>query len=293
MEIRALTHDDVPAAMKLSRGAGWNQVPADWHRLLDLAPEGCFAGWVDGELVATSTMVTYDGRIGWIGMVLVDDDHRRQGYGSRLFERARQLAHEYGVLVCLDATDAGRAVYGPAGFVDVCPIERWCGVVEPDERAEQPVRTPDSNERSAVRALDRQACGLDRGDLLEHLLSAEEVTGLVLGEDSDPATGAGDLRGYAMVRPGREHAHVGPVITPTAEDAMVLLEAASEIAGESVIVDVLATEWPDSFLEDMGLERQRELTRMVDGEAMGDGKREGTDPLVGNWVVAATGFEFG
>ena len=293
MEIRALTHEDVPAAMALSRGAGWNQVCADWHRLLDLAPEGCFAGWVDGELVATSTLVTYDGAVGWIGMVLVDADHRRQGYGSRMFEHARRLAHERGVLAGLDATDAGRAVYGPAGFVEVCPIERWCGVIESDERAEGPVRTLAPDELSAVRALDRRACGLDRGDLLEHLLSAEAVTGLVLGEDSRPATGADDLRGYAVVRPGREHAHVGPVVAPTAEDAAVLLEAASEVAGESVIVDVLATEWPDSFLEGMGLERQRELTRMVDGEAVGDGKREGTDPLVGNWVVAATGFEFG
>lgn len=291
MEIRALTHEDVPAAMELSRGAGWNQVPADWHRLLDLAPEGCFAGWIDGELVATSTLVTYDGRIGWIGMVLVDPDHRRQGYGSRLFERARQLAHEQGVLAGLDATDAGRAVYGPAGFVDACPIERWCGVIEPDKTAEGPVRTLDPEEISAVQALDRRACGLDRGDLLEHLLSAEEVTGLVLGEDSRPATGADDLRGYAAVRPGREHTHVGPVVAPTAEDTTVLLEAAAEVAEESVIVDVLATEWPESFLEGLGLERQRELTRMVDGES--EGTNEGANPLVGNWIVAATGFEFG
>lgn len=286
MEIRALTHEDVSAAMELSRGAGWNQVPADWHRLIDLAPEGCFAGWVDGELVATSTLVTYDGRVGWIGMVLVDADHRRKGYGSRMFERARRVAHERGVLAGLDATDAGKAVYGPAGFVDVCPIERWCGVIEPDERARGPhVRTLEPDELPAVRSLDRRACGIDRRDLLEHLLSAEEVIGLVV---EDPS-GADKPRGHAVVRPGREHAHVGPVVASTAEDAAALLGAASEVAGGGVIVDVLAVDRLTDRLDAMGLERQRELTRMVDGEA----ETRGVDPLVGEEVVAATGFEFG
>lgn len=61
MEIRHLTTADVPAALELVKQAGWNQVSADWHRLLDLEPDGCFGGYVDGDLVATTTLCTYDG----------------------------------------------------------------------------------------------------------------------------------------------------------------------------------------------------------------------------------------
>lgn len=304
MEIGRLTREDVPAAMGLSRQAGWNQVPADWHRLLDLAREGCFAGRVDGELVATATLVTYAGAVGWIGMVLVDEAHRRNGYGTAMFERALRAADERGVAVGLDATDAGREVYRPAGFADVRPIVRWGGTpsraaseetagdgatsdeatgdAEGDSGSDAEagpdadVRRLRAGEVDAVRALDRRACGVDRGALLEHLLSSDGVTGLALGDGP---------RGYAVVRPGREHDHVGPVVAPSAAGVAALVAAAGGVVGGSVLIDVLAGDRVADRLELLGLAPRRRLTRMSypDRERL----------LVGDDVAAAAGFELG
>jgi len=317
LDIRPLRAADVPAALELSTQAGWNQLAADWHRLLDIAPDGCVAGWVDDELVATGTLVTYDD-IGWIGMILVDEDHRRNGYGTAVFERVRDLAEQRGVTAGLDATDAGREVYRQVDFVDVAPIQRWSGELSPPTGTDGgPARDPasavetfdesDRDVRDAVCALDERCVGVDRSALLDHLLGEDGTTGLAVGAGEDGsaageggraagegghATGEGgratgdDVRGYALVRPGREHDHVGPIVAPSRDDAAALLAAAAEVAGErSVLVDLLDVDGSASLLEAAGLECQRRLTRMA--------SREPEPLLVGDGVVAAAGFELG
>ncbi|MFC7189794.1 GNAT family N-acetyltransferase [Halocatena marina] len=105
MRIEKLTLDSVPAAMQLSKQAGWNQCRADWELLLTLAPDHCFAGWIGDDLIATTTVVTYGGDVSWIGMVLVSEEHRGQGYGSQIFQTALEATLERGQsAIGLDAT---------------------------------------------------------------------------------------------------------------------------------------------------------------------------------------------
>lgn len=283
LAVDSLTRADVPDAMGLSRQAGWNQVPADWHRLLDLEPAGCFAGRVDGDLVATGTLVTYDDAVGWIGMVLVDEDHRRQGYGTAMFDRVLGYADERGVAAGLDATDAGREVYRKRDFVDVTPIERWCGElsaadapVEPSTSHVGVVSADDGDRVDAVCEFDQRAVGVDRSELVRHLLGEDGTTILTAGEE---------VRGYATVRPGREHDHLGPLVASSRADAEALVAGAADVVERSVLVDVLDVEFAESVLEPRGMEPQRRLTRMVADEP---------EPLlVGEAVRAAAAFELG
>jgi len=282
LAVDSLTPADVPDAMGLSAQAGWNQVPADWHRLLDLEPTGCFAGRVDGDLVATGTLVTYDDAVGWIGMILVDEDHRRQGYGTAMFDRVREFADECGVTAGLDATDAGREVYSKRDFVDVTPIERWCGELSAVDAPSEPstshvdeLSAGDDDRVDAVCEFDRQAVGVDRSELILHLLG-EDGTTFVAGEE---------VRGYAVLRPGREHDHLGPLVASSRADAEAFVVGAADVATGSVLVDVLDVEFAESVLEPLGLEPQRHLTRMA---------ADDPDPLlVGADVRAAAGFELG
>ncbi|HZK80536.1 MAG TPA: GNAT family N-acetyltransferase, partial [Humisphaera sp.] len=126
MKIDRLTEHDLPAALRLSTQAGWNQLEADWRRLITLWPQGCFAGRKDGKLIATATLATYGQSLGWIGMVLVDERHRGHGFGGALLAAALLAAKELGVqTVGLDATDLGWPVYLRRGFRDVGGIDRW------------------------------------------------------------------------------------------------------------------------------------------------------------------------
>ena len=283
LAVDSLTTADVPDAMGLSTQAGWNQVPADWHRLLDLEPAGCFAGRVDGDLVATGTLVTYDGAVGWIGMILVDEAHRRQGYGTAIFDRVVEHADERNVAAGLDATDAGREVYRKRDFVDVTPIERWCGELSAADPPDGPstshvgeVSVEDGDRVDAVCEFDRQSVGVDRGELVRHLFGEDRTTVLAAGEE---------IRGYAVVRPGREHDHLGPLVASSRAGAEALVAGAADVVTGTVLVDVLDVEFAESVLEPLGMEPQRHLTRMAADEP---------DPLlVGEDVRVAAGFELG
>lgn len=272
MRFDRLTEADLPDALRLSTQAGWNQTEADWRRILDVAPGGCLAGRIGDRLVATATVVPYGTPAGWVGMVIVDRAERGRGLGGRLLERTVELSRELGIeALGLDATDLGRPVYLKLGFADVAPIDRWQGTLRSlggsaDSRL--PIRE--------ILALDRSVAGLDRGPLLEHLA----------GEKGMVCLTAGDLRGYAFLRPGREHFHLGPVVALDETAAAGLLDAAADrLAGRSVLVDAPRTPDTDRLMGSRGLTVHRRLTRMT----LSPPRRV----LLGKELLAATAFEWG
>ncbi|WP_312907450.1 GNAT family N-acetyltransferase [Natronosalvus caseinilyticus] len=272
LEIRPLTADDLDDALALSTQAGWNQLPADWERLLTCCPAGCFAGTVDGELVATTTVITYgadgDGAdVSWIGMVLVDEAHRGQGFGSRIFEHGLEYARENGGdLVGLDATHLGEPIYRNDGFERVEPVFRWQGtLLRPEDVADdqEPGHGKETIERltppdvDAVLEFDRRHVGVDRSTLLEELFAESEVRGFYSRTSSG-------VEGYAIVRPGRTHWQIGPLVAIEPSVIDHLLRAVSaDLAGEAVIVDSPERGPTTTSLETFGLSRERELVRMT------------------------------
>jgi GNAT superfamily N-acetyltransferase len=144
MELRRLFPDDIPAAMELSTMAGWNQTPADWAALLLDSPEGCLCIECEGRIVATTTVVCYERRLAWIGMVLTHPDFRRRGFARTLLTRAIDLAHECDVsTIKLDATDQGRPLYASLGFRDEQVVERWgCDLSSGDPDQYRPHESP-------------------------------------------------------------------------------------------------------------------------------------------------------
>src|SRR5215213_11315770 len=128
IHIRLLFETDIPAAMQLKETAGWNQTKEDWHRLLELDPNGCFAAVKDGRLVGTTTTTMYGKDLGWIGMVLVDPQQRRQGIATQLMNVALDYLKDKVRTVKLDATALGKPVYEKFGFQVESVLERWSGI---------------------------------------------------------------------------------------------------------------------------------------------------------------------
>jgi GNAT superfamily N-acetyltransferase len=244
---------DFAAGLRLSTQAGWNQVAADWQRVLDLCPDAFFAGRLDGRVVATGCAATYGAGAAWIGLILVDEELRGRGYGGIMFDRALERAREIvGDAVGLDASPFGRPVYLKKGFVDVAPIDRWGGVLRRPDRAPA-LGAVTSSTFDRVAALDREACGVDRSALLRHLMGDGAAAGFVLPDE-----------GHAFLYPGRLHAHLGPVVaTSDAAFAALLDQAAQRLEGAELVTDVIRTPSSSALLESRGLRITRELTRMT------------------------------
>ncbi|MFB6295814.1 MAG: GNAT family N-acetyltransferase [Halobacteriales archaeon] len=278
-EIDRLTPGDVDDAWHLSTQAGWNQTRGDWRRLLDLFPETCFAGRIGDDLVATSTLAPYGDAVGWIGMVLVEENYRRRGYGGRIFERALDagLERDLGV-IGLDATDAGAAVYEEYGFEPVTGIDRWEGIPEPPDSGPDESAMREAPPAAEITAFDERRLGVDRSALLTHLLESADSTGFVLERE-------GEIAAYAIARPGRTCGQVGPVVGRDTEDVSALLASIASRLDGRTIVDGIREESTVSLLESAGFEVQRRLNRMT--------HEEPAPALMGDGVVGAAGFEWG
>ena len=274
IEIRLLFESDIPAAMRLKEAAGWNQTEADWRRLLSLEPDGCFAAVRDGRLVGTTTTTIYD-ELAWIGMVLVDPQHRRQGIAAQLMNVA--LAYLSGKVrtIKLDATALGQPVYEKFGFEVESEIERWTGNAQGREGGGRAVM-----DQGAVRDLDRLAFGADRSKLIEKLIDDSAVPPVLV------KAAAGALSGYALARSGTRKTYIGPVVANDPDVIETLLDRMlSQLDGQDVYIDVNKECIADtSLLSDRGFVKERDLIRMVKG-----GPSHKTSPR----VVAIAGPEVG
>lgn len=263
---RLLTASDIPQAMALKQLAGWNQTEADWLRVIDLEPAGCFGIERDGRLAATAIAICYRRDLAWIGMVLTHPDYRGQGLATSLMRKAMEFVDSRQVRCAkLDATGMGAPLYRKMGFVDERPIERWVREPRAAPAHEFPEYEPNA-------ALDREAFGADRGELLSRL--AEGESAVIPG------------CGYAMGRPGANAAYFGPCVAVDTATAAALAEwFLGRHPGEAIAWDLL----PDNreavrLAQGFGFERTRRLVRMArPAEELGRVER----------VYAIAGFEFG
>lgn len=269
----ALLTADLPSALALSIEAGWNQVHADWERLVALWPRGCFCLRAADVAVSTTAALSYDSRLAWIGMVLTRQDQRGQGFARRLLEHSLAFLDQAGVeSVKLDATDLGRPVYQKMGFVDERKVSRWLRRKSPSS-----TRPPRMENRLDAETLemDRKAFGANRGRLLEHMADRNSVFSL-------PG------QGYAIVRPGRAAMHFGPCVAETQYDAREILGGVLNKHGREDILWDLAddNEGAVRLAMESGFVRSRKLVRMCRG-------KQAPDLAFHAKIYALTGFELG
>lgn len=279
LEIRLLFEADIPAAMQLKEAARWNQTEADWRRLLRLEPNGCFGAIRDGRLVGTTTTTIY-GELAWIGMVLVEPQHRRQGIAAQLMHVALDYLQDKVDTIKLDATSLGQPVYEEFGFEVESVVERWSGVAQSTRGETQPQPVMDGNAKLELFNLDRAAFNGDRSLLLETLID-DACVAPVLMRAAD-----GALRGYALARSGSSRTYVGPVVANDPQIAETLLDRMfSKLSGRDVYVDFnKQCSAGASLLFDRGFVKERDFIRMVKGR-----ESRKTSPL----VVAIAGPEIG
>lgn len=275
--LRAITVRDIPLGMRLKRAAGWNQLEADWKMLLDAGGEGSYVAAYDGVDVGTVTTVTYERRFSWIGMMLVDPAHRRQGIGTALLKAAIDRAGKFGA-VRLDATPAGKKLYDTLGFREEYRLARWQRKAAPLVR--EPViqchRVNRETFPGAVRHIARDIVrfdspifGAERSVVLNTLLHNAPQYAHVVKQGKQ-------VVGYCLGRSGSNFEQIGPIVAEGSEVARaLLLSALKSCADMDVIVDVLVKQksWL-TFLSSLGFAEQRPFIRMVRGESRHLGRPE-------------------
>jgi GNAT superfamily N-acetyltransferase len=217
LPVRRLTLRDHSGCADLSENRGWPREEHKW-RLLLAAGTGYGVDDPDGGLVAACVVTAYGppGRpdLAAIGMVLVAEQHARQGIGRRLM---RHIVAELGTTpVTLHATPYGRPLYEELGFKAVGRAEMVRGHFSPrGPEPEVATRPATAEDLAAILRLDGDVFGTDRTHIVTRLPAFSDQ--LRVAEEG------GRITGYAAAWPNLDNHVVGPLIARDAETAKALI----------------------------------------------------------------------
>jgi GNAT superfamily N-acetyltransferase len=278
IKLRKMQPCDIPHGTDLCRMVNWNQLDADWQRLIDLEPEGVFAAEEDGVLCGTASAVSYGPDMAWIGMILVHPEFRGRGIAAQLMTMCISYLKQKQVRsIKLDATDMGRPVYLKLGFKDEEPVIRYINEnQEPAARASEHIT--EVLDWSEIAKLDNAAFGADRIALLKNL----SVNGPAVQYSK---SGTSDF-GFGFARAGFHANFIGPVVATSAPAAREIMQSLlARLSGNPVLMDILpSNKQADELAASCGFKSSRILTRMYLGAA-----QKGKTDL----VFSAAGFEWG
>jgi GNAT superfamily N-acetyltransferase len=257
--IRLMTPDDIPAGMRLKDQNGWNTLPEDWRRQLDLEPDGCFVAELDNQVIGTACACIFE-TVAWVNLVLVDREHRGRGIGTSLMRTVLAYLDERKIpTIRLDATPLGKPIYHKLGFTVDYELTRWSGFLPRlgfrSNRVQ--VALGQAPDLPSIAALDRHVTGTNRERLIAYLL--QYLTLNIACEN-------GQVVGYSTFRPGSMAQHIGPCLGHP-NTCYLLLTAISQALHENLVyIDIPQSNsmsWRSALA--WGLRPQRQLTRMTRG----------------------------
>lgn len=201
--------EHLEGAIRLSRQAGWPHRPDDWRLVLALS-EGFAAISGSGEVAGTILLTPYRQDCATINMVIVDESMRGRGLGRQLMDAAMERAGDRSLR--LVATAEGLPLYERLGFRETGTIVQHQGIAG-IVAAPEHVQTATVGDIPAITALDRQAYGAGRADLIHRLSDIGEFA--VIRRE-------GRVSAFAAIRAFGRGEVLGPVVAPNLDDAKAL-----------------------------------------------------------------------
>lgn len=262
IQLRPLTIEDIPFAMRMKELAGWNQLSSDWEFLIESGEGGNFVATYEGKEAGTATTLSYEDRFSWIGMVLVDPLFRGLGIGTVLLKSAIEFAQHRGT-VRLDATPQGRKLYETLGFVTERELARFERIKQTGSLPEPSGKCIPVSEEVMNTIIDKDAAifGANRKSVLQYLNNNSPQYAYCLKQGNQ-------INGYCFGRTGSKFEQIGPVIAQNIDDAKDLLTTAlASCVNKRVIIDAFTDndKWT-GFIESIGFQVQRPFFRMNKGE---------------------------
>ncbi|MEO1093428.1 MAG: GNAT family N-acetyltransferase [Cyanobacteria bacterium J06638_28] len=231
--IRTMTRCELDFAIEWAAAEGWNPGLHDADCFYAADPNGFLMGFLNGEAIASISVVKYDDAFSFLGFYIVKPEYRGQGYGLQLWQAG--LDYLQGCTIGLDGVVAQQSNYLKSGFQLAYRNIRYEGVgdeVSPPPTAEtlMPLSTVSIE---LVIAYDRIHFPSDRTAFLQCWLAQPES--IALGAIRNQT-----FMGYGILRPCREGYKIGPLFadTPDIAETIFLALKAHVVSGKPFYLDV-------------------------------------------------------
>ncbi|WP_201838161.1 GNAT family N-acetyltransferase [Microvirga zambiensis] len=230
LTIRAMTRADLDVAIGWAAAEGWNPGLDDAECFYPADPAGFLMGFVDGEPVASISVVRYGEAFGFLGLYIARPEWRGRGFGYRLWQAG--MDHLKGRTVGLDGVVAQQANYARSGFALAHRNVRFGGTPHVDAPTDPRLRPADAALFEAILAYDRPFFPAARKAFLRCWLRPDAREVLALVED-------GAVRGYGVIRACRSGFKIGPLFAEGEHEAELLFRGlAAEAGGAPVFLDL-------------------------------------------------------
>lgn len=215
VSIRLWSRLDIDYVAESIQREGWGHSRRDVERCWRWEPDGCFVAEADGRRVGHVFSIRYY-KMGWIGLLIVDQKERGKGIGRTLMENAISHLQELGAeTIRLEAVERAVPLYRLLGFKEEFDSLRFRKKIDqknkdPEMRAG--VRPMQKSDVADIARFDSRRFGADRLRVLKRLY--EDNPRLCFISEM-----RGNLCGYIMARKTRETRWVGPWISEDSERA--------------------------------------------------------------------------
>jgi GNAT acetyltransferase-like protein/acetyltransferase (GNAT) family protein len=283
MEIRVARRHEFAVVLDWAAAEGWNPGLGDLAAFF--ATDGCgfLIGFMDGQPMASISVVRYGQDFGFLGFYIVAPDFRGAGAGLAIWKAG--MARLDNRTVGLDGVLDAQENYRQSGFELAGRNIRFGGVPVGVEQGDSSCTILNFSPEffATVQTFDRSVFGAPR----EGFLRAWTNNIPEGGRKTKIAVKDGDLAGYGTVRPCRSGYKIGPLFARTPQIAQGLLAG---ICGglpkdREVFLDVPEDNGAGMALaEQFGLAPVFETARMYRGRA---------PDLPVNTIFGITSFELG
>ena len=126
--IRPMSYQELVRQVQWAEQEGWEPGVNDADQFWQLDPEGFLAIEQDGQFLGGGAIIRHSEQFGFMGLFIVDAEHRGKGLGTRLwFARRDQLLARLGpgATIGLDGVYAMVPFYEQGGFTQSTPQRRY------------------------------------------------------------------------------------------------------------------------------------------------------------------------
>lgn len=215
-QIRTMTRKELDLAVDWAATEGWNPGLDDAECFFHTDPTGFLVGLLNGEPVASISVVKYEKYFGFLGFYIVKPEYRGQGYGYKLWQAG--MAVLAGRNVALDGVVAQQDNYRKSGFKLAWRNIRYAGFGGGAAPECGNIVDISSLPLETIVAYDRRFFPAQRPDFLN--LWTRPKHGRALGIMSGSS-----LTAYGVIRQCRNGYKIGPLFADSAEAAEKLFLA--------------------------------------------------------------------
>lgn len=193
-------------------------------------PDAFFAGFIGERHVSAVSVVNWDDKVAFAGMLVVDPALRGIGVGTDTFNAA--IAHAGDRAVVVDAPMKLEDRLQQLGFATAWRIIRWAGRIPSAREPDRHVVPATEEHHGQMAALDAACFPADRPGFATDFATAPQRRALVY------ADAKGGIYGYGVLRAAGGAVRIGPLYAQESYHAAAIFDGLCDLARQADAVTV-------------------------------------------------------